>query len=300
MDRTALHLEIRNALSITDELSRYEHALGNDELTAHLSSLRTCLDELERDLGRSHDSARAVQPKPQTVDSVERTAVLLRLWRDDIPGLLQPRFASLVASAERVAYGLSRPYAPVPAKPLLGALPLARVIPQDVHSAFDFLCAGALMTSARLARTPAARAVGMTLGLGDASVSMLTDHRLGVAKLVPIEVYEVADYVTGVACVVAPFALGYARKDPIASAIQVLTGVGLILTSLFTDYRAANGVTIPMRSKGGPDAEGAEIPRARLASGEGGQRVREVQKPLEGLSSAPTDWRPDMQWPGAR
>lgn len=287
MDRTALHLEIRNALSLSDELSRYEHALGNDELTAHLSALRSSLDELERHMGRSHEAALPL-PGHEIVEAVERAGSVLRSRRDEIPTALRPRLAALVASAERISFGLSRPYARVPSKPLLGALPLARVVPQDVHSVLDYLSGAALMVSAKVARTPRARAVGMTLAAADTGVSMLTDYRLSVAKLIPIEVHEVADHMTGLSCVAAPFVLGYARKDPVAAAIQVATGLGMIVASLFTDYRASKGVTFPMRSKGGPDAIDAEIPRERLP---------EVQRPLEGLSSAQTDWQPDVQWP---
>lgn len=300
MDRTALHLEIRNALSISDELSRYEHALGNDELAAHLSALRTSLDELERGLGKSHDAAEANPAAPQTVESVERAAVVLRDRHAEIPLPLRPRLAALVASADRVAFGLSRPYARVPSKPLLGLLPLARVIPQDVHSVADYLCAGAFMMSAKLARTNRARAAGMTLAMSDAGVSLLTDYRLSVAKLVPIEVHEVADHVTGMSAIAAPFVLGYAKKDPVAAAIQIVTGLGMIVASLFTDYRASKGVTFPMRSKGGPDAIDAKVPRAELEAGERGPRVQDVQRPLEGFSSAPSDWQPDAQWPGVR
>lgn len=300
MDRTALHLEIRNALSISDELSRYEHALGNDELVAHLSALRTSLDELERGLGKSHDAAGANPAAPQTVESVERAASVLRDRHDELPLALRPRLAALVASAERVAFGLSRPYARVPSKPLLGILPLARVIPQDVHSVADYLCAGAFMMSAKLARTNRARAAGMTLAMSDASVSLLTDYRLSAAKLVPIEVHEIADHVTGFSAVAAPFVLGYVKKDPIAAAIQIATGLGMIVASLFTDYRASKGVTFPMRSKGGPDAVDPQFPRAELEAGERGPRVPDVQRPLEGFSSAPSDWQPDTQWLGVR
>ena len=74
----------------------------------------------------------------------------------------------------------------------------------------------------------------------------------------------------------------------------------MIVASLFTDYRASKGVTFPMRSKGGPDAIDAEIPRSQLEAGERGPRVPEVQRPLEGFSSAPSDWQPDTQWPGVR
>jgi len=283
-----LHLETRNALSLSDELGRYEHALGNEELAAQLAALRTALSELERGLGRSHEpSPTAATPSPATVEGVGRGAEALRSRRSELPVVLLPRLDALVASADRLVFGLSRPHAPVPSKPLLGILPIARVIPQDVHSVADYVSGAAFLLSAKLARTSRARACGTMLALSGTSVSLLTDYRLSIAKLVPIEVHEASDHLVGLSGVVAPFVLGYAKKDPIASAIQIVTGLAVCVASLFTDYRASKGVTYPIRSKGGPDAVHASIPRERLP---------DAQRPLEGLSSAPTDWRPDEEW----
>ena len=287
MDRTALHLEVRNALSLADELSRHEHALGNDELTAHLSALRTSLDEIERDVGKTHDGDTALVSRPTTIESVMRSLGVLRSRRDELPALLRPRLAKLLASGERVVHGELRPWARIPSKPVLGMLPLARVVPQDVHSVQDYLVAGAYAFSASIARTPEAKATGALLGASVLGTSLVTDYRLSLAKIVPIEMHEVADHVSGLSAVIAPFALGYWKKDPIASVIQIVSGISTIIGSLFTDYRAEKGVTLPIRSKGGPSQD--------LLSRETGEgRVPEVQRPLEGLSSAPTDWDPDL------
>ena len=47
MDVIALHLEVRNALSLADELGRHEHALGNDVLAGQLADSRRRLEELD-------------------------------------------------------------------------------------------------------------------------------------------------------------------------------------------------------------------------------------------------------------
>jgi len=124
-------------------------------------------------------------------------------------------------------------------RPLGLRLPLRRTIPQDVHSVFDYmggamnlLCGTALCNSKR-AGIAASVLAGSALG-----VSLLTDYRLSLAKLIPIEAHEVIDYVWGASNVVAPFALGYAKKDPAVSVIQCAIGLGTIVASLFTDYRA--------------------------------------------------------------
>lgn len=292
MDRTALHLEIRNALSVADELSRHEHYLGQDELAGSLSALRGALGDLERDIGKSHIDLSA--PDPATVEGVERSLQALIIRRHDVPRSLRARTEELLASAERVSLALWDPTGRVPSKPLLGgggwpSLPLGRFVPQDVHSALDYMYSASFLASATLARTGRARAVGVALGVKMGGASAITDCRLGVAKLVPIELHETLDYLGGITAIAAPFVLGYAKKDPVAALIHVGLGIGMVVTSLFTDYRASKGLASPNRSKGGP--------HPGAPHGERGIRVGEVQRPLEGLSSAPSDWNQRNQDP---
>lgn len=127
-------------------------------------------------------------------------------------------------------------------KPVMG-LPLKRAIPMEVHSVLDYMSAGSLAASAAVARTPEAKAVGVALSSAVAGVSLLTDYDLSLAKVIPIEVHEAADYLYGFSAVAAPFVLGYWKKDPVAAATQIFTGVTAILGSLFTDYRAATDKT---------------------------------------------------------
>ena len=275
MDVVSLHLEVRNALSLADELGRHEHALGNDTLAGHLAAARTALDELERDLGRSH--AAQPSPSPMVIETLERTLNVLRDRSEEVPVLLRPRLGELLSALERVVFAELRPSSPVPAKPLFGALPLARTISQDAHSVMDYVAAAAYLVSAKVAVTRRGRAVGMALGTSVAGGSSLTDYRLSVAKVIPIELHELLDHASGTAAVIAPLLLGYVRRDPVASAIQMVTGISVIALSLFTDYRAERGVGRALRSKGGPRAV-----RRRLHK----PRVPEVQRPLEGLSGA--------------
>ena len=283
MDRTALHLEIRNALSVADELSRHEHYLGNDSLAGSLAALRSTLAELERDVGRSHESVAA--PEPSIVEAVERALQALLIRRDDVPRSLKRRTDEMLASAERVSIALWDPDERVPSKPVLGALPIARIVPMDVHSVLDYVNTAGLMLSAKVARTSRARVAGLALGAGIGGASLFTDYRLSAVKVLPIELHETLDYVGGISAIAAPFVLGYAKKDPLAAMIQIGVGIATIVTSLVTDYRASKGISWPNRSKGGPQLE--------APSGVRGIRVEEVQRPLEGLSAAPSDWNPD-------
>ena len=267
MDRSSLHLEIRNAISISDELSRHEHALGQDELSGCLAGLRGALSDLERDVGRSHDDVTA--PDAGTVEAVERALQSLIIRRYEVPRALRARTEQLLGSAERVSIALWDPTERVPSKPLLGKLPLARLIPQDIHSVLDYVHAAGFLLSARLAITARGRAVGLALGAGLGGTSAVTDYRLSGAKLLPIELHESLDYATGLAAIAAPFVLGYAKRDPLAAMIQIGLGIGTLVTSALTDYRAERGVTRPLRSHGGPQP----TREVALAADEGGEPI---------------------------
>src|SRR4051812_18704175 len=81
----------------------------------------------------------------------------------------------------------------VPSRPLFGRLPLARLIPQDVHSVMDYVDAATVMAGA-LSRSRRAKMMSLLLGSSGALVSALTDYRLSVAKVIPIEAHEVIDH----------------------------------------------------------------------------------------------------------
>jgi hypothetical protein len=129
----------------------------------------------------------------------------------------------------------------VPARPLFGILPVKRFVPQDVHSLLDYAHAFTVAGVALGATGPACTA-GLALGLSDAGVSLLTDYRLSLRKLIPIEVHESIDYVWGLSAIAAPFVFGYARSSPLSAIVHIAVGVSTIIGSLFTDYRAQVGV----------------------------------------------------------
>ena len=128
-----------------------------------------------------------------------------------------------------------------PSRPLLG-LPLRRLVPQDAHSLLDYASGLALIAAGQASDNPLARVAGTALGSTVIGLSLFTDYRMSLAKLVPIEVHEVGDYVGGASAIAAPFALGYHRTSPLTAWVHVATGVATIVASLFTDYRASRGV----------------------------------------------------------
>lgn len=124
--------------------------------------------------------------------------------------------------------------------PVLG-LPVKRTIPMNVHSVMDYQAAASAATAGMLAGGSAALA-GSALGLAGLSVALLTDYKLSLAKLIPIEVHEVIDYVWGATAIAAPFLFGYAKKSPVATLAHIVLGATTIVASLFTDYRSAKGM----------------------------------------------------------
>lgn len=128
-----------------------------------------------------------------------------------------------------------------PSRPIMG-LPVRRLVPQDAHSLLDYASGLALIAAGQVSGNSMARIAGTALGSMLLGVSFLTDYRMSLAKVIPIEIHEVSDYVGGAAAIAAPFALGYHRKSPIAAWVHAATGVATIVASLFTDYRASRGV----------------------------------------------------------
>lgn len=125
-----------------------------------------------------------------------------------------------------------------PAQPLLRVLPIKRWIPQDVHSMMDYGGGLAVGSGYFTADDDAACWASIGLAASVVGVSMLTDYRLSVAKVIPIRAHETIDYIWGASCIAAPFLFGYWKKSPVAAMTHVMVGASTILASLFTDYRS--------------------------------------------------------------
>jgi len=125
-----------------------------------------------------------------------------------------------------------------PAPKLLGVLPIARLIPQDIHSVMDYVDSVSVASGVLFDDNPAAFAVSVALGASGVATALMTDYRLSAMKLIPIRTHEVIDHVWGLSCIAAPFVFGYWKKAPRVAMTHVMTGAMNILASLFTDYRS--------------------------------------------------------------
>jgi hypothetical protein len=125
-----------------------------------------------------------------------------------------------------------------PARPLLGVLPFKRWIPQDVHSIMDYTDGLTAASGYFTADDDVACWTSLALGASAIGVSLMSDYRLSVAKVIPIRAHEAIDYLWGASCIAAPFVLGYWKKSPVTAMTHVIVGAGTILASMFTDYRS--------------------------------------------------------------
>ncbi|MCY1046461.1 hypothetical protein OV208_34470 [Corallococcus sp. bb12-1] len=142
-------------------------------------------------------------------------------------------------------------------RPLFGRLPLRRVLPQDMHSVLDYVAGAALVGAGVAAGDGPAKTAGWALGGAALGVSLFTDYRLSLAKLIPIEAHELADYAYGAGAVLAPFLFGYAKRRPAAAAVHVLVGLFTVAASLYTDYRCQTGMHLGGELATDPEGLGA-------------------------------------------
>lgn len=241
MAQMTMQRDVREAINHADELSRSAHEAHHEPIAQALDSLRTALVHADEALGGGH-SVLPVLPE------MARILEELANFTDRVGPELRERYNDSLQSFRHLLNEMERdldalaPSLELESKPLLGVLPLARAIPQDVHSVLDYAAAGTCLGTSLMAETSSGRAAGAFLGASVLCVSALTDYRLSFAKIIPIEAHEAIDHLWGLTAIAAPFVLGYWKKDPAVAAIHVITGASTILASLFTDYRAAEGV----------------------------------------------------------
>jgi len=241
MSQMMMRKGVREALNHADELSRSAHESHHEPVAQALDSLRTALMHADEALG----GGRSVLPLlPEMAHILDELAT----FSDRVGPDLRNRYHDSIETFRSLLHAMERdldaiaPSLELESKPLFGVLPLARTIPQDVHSMMDYAAGGTCIGTALLAETASAKGAGAFLGASVLCVSLLTDYRLSLAKIIPIEAHEAIDYGWGLTAIAAPFVLGYWKRDPAVAAIHVITGASTILASLFTDYRAAAGV----------------------------------------------------------
>ena len=109
-----------------------------------------------------------------------------------------------------------------------------RFVTKTIHAYLDYPVAALLMAMPFLLQlgssNPLAKWLSVATGLAALVLTIFTDHKLGIIRVLPYSFHLAVDFLVGVVYVIAPFALGLSGIDAIfywANAAAVLTVVSL-------------------------------------------------------------------------
>ncbi len=92
-----------------------------------------------------------------------------------------------------------------------------RFVTKDIHALLDYPVAITLMIAPPLLGLgdshPAAKWLGIGTGVAALILTLLTNHRLGLIKVLPYWFHVLVDAVVGIVFLAAPFALGFTGLD---------------------------------------------------------------------------------------
>lgn len=109
-----------------------------------------------------------------------------------------------------------------------------RFVTKTIHAYLDYPVALSLMAAPFLlglgASHPMAKWLAVGTGIAAFVLTLLTDHQLGVFRVLPYWVHLTVDFLVGVVFAIAPLAIGFSGVDAWyywANALAVLLVVGL-------------------------------------------------------------------------
>jgi len=109
-----------------------------------------------------------------------------------------------------------------------------RFVTKTIHAYLDYPVAALLMAMPFLLHLgsshPLAKWLSVATGIAALVLTIFTDHKLGVVRVLPYSFHLAVDFLVGVVFVIAPFALGFRGLDAMfywANAAAVLTVVSL-------------------------------------------------------------------------
>ncbi|MHC4877559.1 MAG: SPW repeat domain-containing protein [Planctomycetota bacterium] len=109
-----------------------------------------------------------------------------------------------------------------------------RFVTRTTHAYLDYPVAALLMTLPFLLQLggshPAAQWLSVATGVAAFVLTVFTDHKLGLIRVLPYSIHLAVDFLVGVVFVSVPFALGFSGIDAIyywANGTAVLTVVSL-------------------------------------------------------------------------
>lgn len=109
-----------------------------------------------------------------------------------------------------------------------------RFVTKTMHAYLDYPVALSLMIMPFVLQLgsshPLAKWLAVIAGVAAFILTVFTDHRLGVFRVIPYRIHVAVDFLVGVAFLIAPFALGFSGIDAWyywANAIAVVVVVSL-------------------------------------------------------------------------
>lgn len=109
-----------------------------------------------------------------------------------------------------------------------------KFITKEIHAYLDYPVAIALIILPFLLQlggsNPLAFSISVITGIAAFALTLLTDHKLGLFKVLSYKLHLTVDFLVGATFVIVPFILGFQGIDLIyylANGIAVLTVVGL-------------------------------------------------------------------------
>jgi len=108
-----------------------------------------------------------------------------------------------------------------------------RFVTRKIHAFLDYPVAISLMVLPFVlglgAGNPLAKWLAIATGATSFVLTLLTDHELGVFKVVPYKLHVAVDRVVGAVFIAAPFALGFTGLD---AAYYLVNGATVLLVTL--------------------------------------------------------------------
>jgi len=109
-----------------------------------------------------------------------------------------------------------------------------RFVTRTIHAYLDYPVAATLIAMPFLLQlgdsNPLAKWLSVGTGVAALLLTIFTDHKLGIVRILPYSVHLGVDFMVGVVFALAPFVLGFAGVDALyywANAAAVLTVVAL-------------------------------------------------------------------------
>jgi hypothetical protein len=109
-----------------------------------------------------------------------------------------------------------------------------RFVTKTMHAYLDYPVALSLMGLPLLLNlgqsAPAARWLSVATGVAAFLLTLLTDHKLGVVRVLPYSVHLAVDFAVGIVFLLAPTVLGFSELDAVyywINAVAVLAVVSL-------------------------------------------------------------------------